>query len=67
MALKAPQCYKRNCKYFTGIAHGDDELKQVPICTAFPDGIPDDIAYGSNLHLQSAEGDHGIKYEKAEG
>ena len=30
---------------------GVPEPDQLPICLAFPDGIPSDIAYGDNLHL----------------
>lgn len=48
-----PFCYRRNCKHyigakdFTEIAEEDQRL----ICKAFPDGIPEEIIYGDNLHL----------------
>jgi hypothetical protein len=30
-----------------------EEASQVPVCKAFPDqGIPPDIAFGGNLHLE---------------
>jgi hypothetical protein len=40
----------------------------VNVCAAFPSGsgIPHDIAYGDNLHLEPVEGDHGIQFEKDE-
>lgn len=36
-------------------------------CDAFPDGIPADIYYGESSHVEHVPGDHGIKYEPAEG
>jgi len=49
--IQEPNCYTRECKHFMGIA-GDKEPDQHFICKAFPDGIPDKIAYGDNLHLK---------------
>jgi len=34
------------------------------VCAAFPDGIPNEIAYGKNKHAKPFPGDHGIQYEK---
>ena len=31
-------------------------------CKAFPDGIPDDLFSGKNLHRQPYQGDNGILY-----
>jgi hypothetical protein len=33
-------------------------------CEAFPNGIPDEIKRGRNLHLKPYPGDKGIQYEK---
>ena len=49
--LEEPTCYTRECKHFMGIA-GYKEPDQYFICKAFPDGIPDKITYGDNLHLE---------------
>ncbi len=62
--LSEPQCSKRKCKHFMGVA-GDTEPEQRVICAAFPDGIPDAIAYGNNLHLTPYPGDNGIQFEEA--
>ena len=61
--LREPECSKRECVHFQGVSEGD-ESEQRCICTAFPDGIPDEIAYGANLHLTPFPGDHGIQFEK---
>jgi len=62
--LAETQCSIRNCKHFGGLTT-EEEVGQSYMCDAFPDGIPDDIAYGDNLHLEPVEGDHGIRYEQA--
>jgi len=36
-------------------------------CSAFPNGIPDDILTMKNDHLQSVEGDQGIRFESEPG
>ena len=45
-----PNCSKRDCAHLTGVKEisGSDHR---PVCNAFPEGIPDEIAYGSNRHL----------------
>jgi hypothetical protein len=61
----APNCYKRSCVHFLGVADPnapDDDDRQRPRCRAFPDGIPEEIAYGDNEHLEPVEGDHGITF-----
>ena len=60
-----PRCNQRMCRFFTGVK-GDDEEDQRVVCEAFPDGIPDDIAYGDNLHTEPVDGDNGIQFEKEE-
>lgn len=58
-----PRCSERKCIHFQGISDDEDEAKQVPICAAFPGGIPEKIAYGPELHITPWPGDHGIQYE----
>lgn len=65
--LNEPKCFVRNCKHFQGVQvrdpnTGDADSKYV--CRAFPNGIPDEISVGDNLHLKPYPGDHGIQYEK---
>lgn len=46
-----PLCYERKCKHYLGIDQPDGtEITERPICPAFPDGIPDAIAYGNDKH-----------------
>jgi hypothetical protein len=55
--ISEPECYKRHCKHFIGIAQSDGtELTEVNVCHAFPDGIPNSIAYGNNPHSQPYPG-----------
>lgn len=62
--ILTPRCFERNCIHFRG-ANGNDELDEHLICVAFPEGIPNDIAFGDNLHLVSQSGDNGVIYEQA--
>ena len=63
--LAVSRCWERGCKHFNGISQPDGtEESEVNVCAAFPDGIPDDIAYGDNLHLEEVPGDNGIVYER---
>ena len=68
--LAQPRCHKRKCKHFEGVkSFGDGplfEATQRPVCSAFPKGIPEEIAYGDNLHLEAFAGDNGIRYEREE-
>ena len=66
MMIREPRCFTRQCKHFLGVNNVDQEVNQLVVCKAFPDGIPDEIAYGNDLHLESVEGDHSIQYEKTE-
>lgn len=61
--LVEPKCFERGCKHFLGVA-GDDEETERPRCEAFPQGIPAEIAYGDELHLEPYPGDNGIQFEK---
>lgn len=63
-----PKCHQRQCRHFEGAksvsSTSTDTVKVV--CPAFPDGIPDDIAYGSNKHLKPYPGQRGFFiFEKA--
>jgi hypothetical protein len=40
------------------------EMTERWACAAFPEGIPDEIAYGDDLHEEPHAGDHGIQYEQ---
>ena len=65
--LIEPRCSVRRCKHFLGVVQPDGtESTERNYCSAFPDGIPGDIAYGDNLHLDPVEGDLGIQYEQEE-
>jgi hypothetical protein len=62
--IDEPRCSLRQCKHLIGVYWpNDSELGERPGCAAFPKGIPDEIAYGDNLHLEPFPGDHGIQFE----
>jgi len=50
------------CQFFLGFKRG---LK-IPVCKAFPDGIPREICEGGNDHHKPVKGDHGIQYKGRE-
>lgn len=63
--IEEPQCSIRHCRHFQGIIQpAGDESDEVPVCAAFPKGIPEDISFGDNLHLEPVKGDHGIQFEQ---
>jgi len=48
-----PKCSIRNCKHFIGVKQPDGtEHSEIVYCEAFPNKIPDEIAYGNNKHLK---------------
>jgi hypothetical protein len=49
------------CKHFNG------EVRDENVCAAFPDGIPDEIAYENADHTKPFKGDHGIRFEALPG
>jgi|TARA_R100001530_G_scaffold136282_1_gene116199 hypothetical protein len=59
--LTTPRCFERKCIHFRQVEEGvqGEEGSQVLVCSAFPieeRGIPEDIAYGDNLHLNPIKG-----------
>lgn len=66
--IAPPNCHKRKCVYYKGIKWlEDEEDSEVPYCAAYSDGIPDDIAYGSDKHLEVRDDqDNEIVYEEFE-
>ncbi len=51
--LAEPRCFIRKCKNYLGVIQPDDiEQTETNNCTAFLDGIPEEISYGDNLHLK---------------
>ena len=65
--IAEPNCSKRDCKHLQGVKQPDGtELTEVVYCTAFPDGIPREIAYGSHKHLTKYPKQmNNIVYEKS--
>lgn len=62
--IAEPLCYARKCKHFTGVSQPDGtEMTETVVCAAFPQGIPQEIAYGDNPHTEPYPGDNGIQYE----
>jgi len=62
--IEEPRCWSRRCKHFVGIKQdAGDELSERCVCKAFPDGIPEGIAYGDNLHTKPYPGDGGVQFE----
>lgn len=73
--LDVPRCVDRSCRHLAGVkdapdAHPDIIGVQVWHCPAFPDGIPEDITTGDNLHMEpdprQKDGTEGIIYERIE-
>lgn len=63
-----PNCWDRNCKHYQGIMQPNDtEMTEKPYCRAYPEGIPNDIAYGDDKHLEVREDQkNAIIYEEEE-
>ncbi len=60
------KCFIRKCKHYIGVSKPDGtELSERHICAAYPDGIPSDIAYGNDKHLEVRPDQNNlIVYEK---
>ena len=56
--LIEPECNIRNCVHYQGVKRSDpeEEATEFNHCDAFPDGIPNEIAYGDNKHLKPLPG-----------
>lgn len=67
--LSEPRCFTRQCKWFSGVntlTKGEEDT-EVPVCVAFPQEIPEDIAYGDNPHSTPQKGQLGnFVFEKAQ-
>jgi len=51
-----------HCMHF----HGGEEYFEEPYvsCEAFPEGIPDEIFEGENMHEEAYPGDKGLRFEE---
>lgn len=58
--LPESKCSKRLCKHYRGTRLLDlnDPKTEVHYCKAFKDGIPDEISYGENDHLELTGGEY---------
>ena len=57
------QCWSKQCRWFVGVARQGGP--ETPLCGAFPDGIPKEIAYGENIHDRVVPGQAKLyTYEK---
>jgi len=55
--LEVPKCFTRKCQHYQGVKwFGEEESTERNICKAFPDGIPDEIAYRDNKHSKPLPG-----------
>jgi len=47
--LSESKCSEKDCKFFGGVKNDGDEKTERVFCEVYPDGIPDDIAYGDRV------------------
>ena len=61
--MAEPRCSERGCAHYVGVdqPNGTEATERV-VCEAFPEGIPDEIAYGDNPHASPYPGDHGRRF-----
>lgn len=60
-------CQERKCKHFIGELFDNQNDLMLDLCNAFPSGIPDEIAYGDELHIQPLAGqENNIVFEEVE-
>lgn len=65
--VDVPRCFERRCRHLIGVVQTSErESTERVACRAFPDGIPDKIAYGDDLHLVSEPGDGGVVYDRSD-
>ncbi len=68
--LLETNCSMRGCVFFDGVKFepgedgGNAANNAIPACLAFPDGIPNAIAYGRNDHTKPYKGDGGTQYKR---
>jgi hypothetical protein len=64
--LAEPNCYTRSCIHNVRVIQPDGtEMTERPACDAYPNGIPEDIAYGDDLHLEVRDDqDNEITFKK---
>lgn len=49
--IAEPKCFKRKCVHFIGVLQKNGkEQTEYLACRAYPNGIPEDIAFGDDLH-----------------
>jgi len=69
--LAEPKCFQRRCRHFLGAKYADPKLGEESehlYCKAFPDGIPEEVAYGENKHKTPLKGQgNNVVFEQAEG
>lgn len=51
------------CKHFTGFLEGTEIISEIPVCRAFPKGIPGKFTSKEDEHTKPEPGDGGIQFE----
>ncbi len=65
--IPEPMCAKRRCRHYQGPTGCLPPHPEVHVCPAFPRGIPDRIAYGTDPHTTVARDQVGtVTYEEEE-
>ena len=60
-----PKCYTRKCIHYLGFKNEGVRLTGKVYCKAFPNKIPDRIAYGEDEHsIKANDQENDIIYEK---
>ncbi len=65
--IDRPRCFERGCVHYEGVLQDseDGESNERHHCMAFPNGIPDEIAYGDNPHEEVHPDQNGdLTFEK---
>lgn len=66
--IDSAKCYDRGCIFYKGVEKPDGtEMTEQHVCHAYPDGIPEEIVMGEDLHMEVREDqDNDIIFEKNE-